>query len=274
MGKAYFNDISLKIQGILESTENEVRIAVAWFTSHFLYRIVENLVEANKKATIIISDSPHNFGKLPFGKLVNHGAEVFVCPSHKDRFMHHKFAIVDNKRILSGSYNWSMSAENNWENIVEMENTTLILQFSILYNKLLRASIPFGDPIPARPVYISPEEKEDSALFELEKRFEQNVEASIQEALRIGVPIQTDNLYRFLDRYGAVGAANILASSEEGTNLQPGFKKMARRHRLDLTFEGQIVREEFRPLFSEKVIQFAEKKLALGKIEGQLPPDS
>ncbi len=272
MIKATFQDISLRVKTILEAADTEVNIATAWFTNYFLFRILKNLTKEKKIVRLVISDSPHNFAKLDFAKLVRHGAEVFVCPTQERKFMHHKFCIVGNEKGFTGSYNWSMSAEKNFENIVEFDEATAIKQFQVIFSNIVKVSVPFGAPL-ARPEETpSAESLEDGAFFRMQERFEDRVDQTIKEIVSHRVPINTDSLYRLLDQYGAVGAARILASSESGTNLQPGFRKLAERNLLELSFESLILQPEFRPLFTPKVIAYAENKLELGRIEAQLSP--
>ncbi len=51
--------------------------------------------------------------------------------------MHHKFAIVDCRLLLNGSYNWTRgAAESNEENFVITDNKKLVSAFSAAYEKL------------------------------------------------------------------------------------------------------------------------------------------
>jgi len=51
--------------------------------------------------------------------------------------MHHKFAIFDRQKVLTGSYNWTRSAaEYNYENIVLMEDQATARQFEKEFDKL------------------------------------------------------------------------------------------------------------------------------------------
>jgi mitochondrial cardiolipin hydrolase len=34
---------------------------------------------------------------------------------------HNKFAVIDRKRVLTGSYNWTLKAESNWENLLILD---------------------------------------------------------------------------------------------------------------------------------------------------------
>lgn len=45
--------------------------------------------------------------------------------------MHHKFCIIDDRIVLTGSYNWTLRAEHdNWENFLIVTNLTLARQFA------------------------------------------------------------------------------------------------------------------------------------------------
>jgi cardiolipin hydrolase len=55
--------------------------------------------------------------------------------------MHHKFALFDGKRLLTGSFNWTRSAsEQNEENMIVTPDPVLVAafqgRFEALWNKL------------------------------------------------------------------------------------------------------------------------------------------
>ncbi|MCP5104947.1 MAG: DUF1669 domain-containing protein [bacterium] len=51
--------------------------------------------------------------------------------------MHHKFAVFDNKRVLTGSYNWTRSAaKHNQENILLTDDKQTVAAYSEEFNKL------------------------------------------------------------------------------------------------------------------------------------------
>lgn len=63
--------------------------------------------------------------------------------------MHHKFAIFDGRVLVTGSYNWTDSAEaQNFENILVLDDREVVLRYVRLFDRLLRGA-PAG-PI-ARP---------------------------------------------------------------------------------------------------------------------------
>ena len=54
-----------------------------------------------------------------------------------DDHMHHKFALIDHRFLINGSFNWTRSAsERNQENVVITNNKALITKFADYYDKL------------------------------------------------------------------------------------------------------------------------------------------
>ncbi len=52
--------------------------------------------------------------------------------------MHHKFAVIDRKIVITGSYNWTFSANNrNYENLVIIKNEDLALEYFKEYKRII-----------------------------------------------------------------------------------------------------------------------------------------
>jgi cardiolipin hydrolase len=59
--------------------------------------------------------------------------KIDYSPNH----MHHKFSIVDEEELLTGSYNWTRSAEQyNQENLIVWRNPGLALSFKKEFDRL------------------------------------------------------------------------------------------------------------------------------------------
>jgi len=48
-------------------------------------------------------------------------AGVQVQSVASDGRNHNKFAVIDGRRVITGSYNWTFKAEQNWENLLFLE---------------------------------------------------------------------------------------------------------------------------------------------------------
>lgn len=46
---------------------------------------------------------------------------VRVQPVAPDGRNHNKFAVIDQSKVITGSYNWTLKAEKNWENLLILE---------------------------------------------------------------------------------------------------------------------------------------------------------
>jgi len=101
-------------------------------------RISRALVEAMKNGVEIriISD---NFKVEDTGSDIKDLSRVGISVKldTSDNHMHHKFMIVDNKIVLTGSYNWTRSAAlYNQENILSMDDEEVVSKFSNEFEKL------------------------------------------------------------------------------------------------------------------------------------------
>lgn len=57
--------------------------------------------------------------------------------------MHHKFAIVDGKKLITGSLNWTVTAvQSNKENIMVTEEPELVRPYRLEFQKLWEANDP------------------------------------------------------------------------------------------------------------------------------------
>jgi phosphatidylserine/phosphatidylglycerophosphate/cardiolipin synthase-like enzyme len=51
--------------------------------------------------------------------------------------MHHKFAVIDNKVVLTGSFNWTRNAaEDNHENIISIDSADMAVYFTDAWKKI------------------------------------------------------------------------------------------------------------------------------------------
>jgi len=122
----------------IEHAENTLDICVFTISDDRISNVIRNAFKRGLGIRII-SD---NHKMLDLGSdiqdLANEGMDVKIdtTPFH----MHHKFMIIDGKKTLTGSYNWTRSAEEkNEENIVLINDirtaTTFQLEFEKLWEK-------------------------------------------------------------------------------------------------------------------------------------------
>lgn len=135
---AYFDGDN--IQGViadeLNNAKKSIYVAVAWLTDELLIDILKSKAEAGLDVVVIYNDDKINQqGKIGIAKFYN----VKIYPI-SESLMHHKFCIIDNYTVVSGSYNWTKKASNNnIENIkVTTGDTSLVKQYFGEFNNILK----------------------------------------------------------------------------------------------------------------------------------------
>lgn len=110
-------------------------------------RISEALEYKHKQGVSvkIITDNDKIFDKgSDIEQLAGEGIPIKVDIT--DNHMHHKFAIFDSKRILTGSYNWTRSAEKyNHENIIITDNLEILKEFKKEFSNLWEELVSYGE---------------------------------------------------------------------------------------------------------------------------------
>ncbi|WP_169045819.1 phospholipase D-like domain-containing protein [Aeromonas salmonicida] len=114
----YFENIEQQIHNELNKAQKIVKICVAWFSSPRYISTIKSLRERNVIVELICNkDRPNSYidGKdfdffLRINSYFHYG------------LMHHKFCVIDNSTVITGSYNWSKNASNHLENIIVAKN--------------------------------------------------------------------------------------------------------------------------------------------------------
>lgn len=107
--------------------QNEILVALYYFTDPLL---AEGLITAkNRGVTVqVILDRSQKTGRYSQAKrLTEAGIPIHFDLNH--RIFHHKFMVVDNRIVITGSQNWTKSAETvNAENTLILQGDTDLIQ--------------------------------------------------------------------------------------------------------------------------------------------------
>ena len=116
------------IVGLVRQARSQIDVCVFTITDN---RISEALIESHRRGVqlrVITDNEKQNDEGSDVRDLERAGIEVRTdqSPHH----MHHKFAIFDQRRLLTGSYNWTRSAAmDNRENFLVTDAADLVIAY-------------------------------------------------------------------------------------------------------------------------------------------------
>lgn len=119
----------------LDSAKISIRAALAWFTNQ---KLADKLVEKHREGvdvSVVVFVHPAN---------INYKVDLNDVPSKfvkgtKGGIMHHKFCVIDNQTVVTGSYNWTEAAETRNDenaNVIYGDNA-LATEYSLEFKRIL-----------------------------------------------------------------------------------------------------------------------------------------
>lgn len=142
--EAVFENIAERIQEEISKANKSIFIAVAWFTNKNIFNELLNKVRNGCTVSIIISNDNINLNSsIEFDQLLTDKSKVYKIGNGDTELMHNKFCVIDYSTVITGSYNWSYKAENNFENVIITYNdTSLAEQFITEFNNIKKQYYP------------------------------------------------------------------------------------------------------------------------------------
>lgn len=143
--EVFFSGIESKIIEELNNSYNSVDIAVAWITNINILKCLRNCLSKGVEIRIITVKDHINRIEA-YEHLYYNGASIRMMSS---KMMHNKFCIIDNRKVISGSFNWTANANNNHENItVSSGDYEFVKKYCNEFDKLFNQSKCIGNLVP------------------------------------------------------------------------------------------------------------------------------
>jgi hypothetical protein len=124
---------------LLEQATNSFKIAMAWFTNNEIFDVLLKKQSNPGFSTelIVLNDRINNKKEgVDFQKLIANKGSFYY--SDVDKMVHHKFCIIDNKIVVTGSYNWTYYAEQrNWENVIVISEPEAVNAYIQEFDKII-----------------------------------------------------------------------------------------------------------------------------------------
>lgn len=243
----------------IDKTVRSLKIAMAWFTDPELLKLILGKKNGMSIAVqVIIYDHEIN-SMLTDLRLLQES--LSYSNLNNNSIMHHKFVLVDDEVVITGSYNWTIKARRyNRENILEVRDPVIVQEYSKEFENLLKNSKPMSQIAAIKKLKLTAE-VEDEELLRLEQLFNQEIYQKIKEAEKLHIGVSIPLAYELVEKHTPVIAAARLASAENGELIQSGLQKLQEAGRLDLSFEESITDPRYARLFKREVIEFAKRKL-------------
>ena len=128
-----FKENEGKVIDALNKAKVSILVAMAWFTNEKIKDVLEKKRQEGLRIELVIYkdgvNSAHGVDLSEFDRIEIRGT--------RGGLMHNKFCVIDNQKVLTGSYNWTTNAEcKNDENVlITMDNDTAT-KYSVEFRRL------------------------------------------------------------------------------------------------------------------------------------------
>ena len=142
--EAVFENIANRIKEEIRKAQKSVFIAVAWFTNKDLFNEILEKAKSGCSVSLIIADDEINRNSwINYALLERYQSNCYKVGDGEAGLMHNKFCVIDSNIVITGSYNWSYKASQNFENvIINYDDPALAEKFINEFNNILRHFYP------------------------------------------------------------------------------------------------------------------------------------
>ncbi|MDZ7898681.1 MAG: phospholipase D-like domain-containing protein [Arcicella sp.] len=138
MIKPHFQGIKTVLLHEIKQSKQTILIAVAWFTDKDVLALLTEKCSEGVRVSVIISNDGKNFNEsysVDFSDFKRAGGKLFVVDA---TFMHHKFTIIDESILVSGSANYTYNGfHKNNESIFVIDEAETIQDFTAEFERLI-----------------------------------------------------------------------------------------------------------------------------------------
>lgn len=124
-----FDNIEQRILTEIKEAHYAIFVSVAWFTNKKLFQALLEKAKSNCYVSIIIQlDDINSQCGIDYSQIQVGRSECFMI-SKEAEFLHDKFCIIDFRKVITGSYNWTYKAAHNSENILILNDPSVATQY-------------------------------------------------------------------------------------------------------------------------------------------------
>lgn len=119
---SHFTDINVAITRELRNAKERIWICVAWVTFKAYEKLLLEKISQGIEVKVLCNSDFINYrGTKDINPSLLKRVK-FVRNPINGKLVHHKFCIIDDSILINGSFNWSLSAQYHYENILIIKN--------------------------------------------------------------------------------------------------------------------------------------------------------
>jgi phosphatidylserine/phosphatidylglycerophosphate/cardiolipin synthase-like enzyme len=123
----------------MESTTSVLDLAIHEITSLDMAQALAKAKQRGVRVRVIADSKQANIRTSKITYLIQQGILVKVLGGKEKEVMNHRFAILDGKRVLTGSFDWSeASLKWNYENILILHESEVVAAYQKEFDRLWR----------------------------------------------------------------------------------------------------------------------------------------
>ena len=123
----------------VDSTTSTLELAIHEITSFDLAQAIVKAKQRGVKVRIMADSKQAKAKSSRITFLINHGIPVKVLGGKEKGVMNHRFTILDGKKVLTGSFDWSETSEKwNYENVLIIGDSEVVASYQREFDRLWR----------------------------------------------------------------------------------------------------------------------------------------
>lgn len=138
----YFQDIEYHIINHIQNAQTRLLICVAWFSNETIG--AEIIKKKYIDVEIVVDDNEKNRNCINLKKIAGENLKISYIKDLNQHYylMHNKFCVIDNKTVITGSYNWTKNANTNDENISVIKDKNIAACYSQEFRRIKDIQFP------------------------------------------------------------------------------------------------------------------------------------
>ncbi len=123
-----------KVVALIDSANKSIDVAMYSFTLNDIGQALANAQKRGVKVRVVVEKQEVSSYSQYWNLIKNN---VSVLNDSNSAYMHDKFAVIDGKIVLTGSYNWSKHATySNNENLIVINNKEVASEYENEFEKI------------------------------------------------------------------------------------------------------------------------------------------